>query len=391
MNGDVYKAENKVGRLVRHTDMVEFSYDPSYAGEPVASTLPVSASPYVAPAGQLPAFFVGLLPEGRRLIALRQQLKLAPDDELAQLLAVGGDTVGDVRVVPEGEDPSTPPSIAQDLSWSDVDLEQLFNTSIDTDYDAIAIAGVQPKISGKMISFPSAGSGGPVIIKLNPPEFRYLTSNEAAMLNVANSVGFEVPNYRLISDRHGTEGLVLSRFDRTESDPTVRHPVEDGCQALGRFPADKYNLDTVEVIVGLARLCDAPAVATLQLAHRFLFAYLSGDGDLHARNMSIWRSPSGLWKPTPWYDLVCTAIYADMTMAAPLNGEDDIREIGRRRFLAAADSMGLPTKASEHLLDFNVPKIAAAVAASLDSPPFTLFPNVQKVKRVLARRAALLI
>ena len=56
----------------------------------------------------------------------------------------------------------------------------------------------------------------------------------------------------------------------------------------------------------------------LQFIERFVFSYLVGDGDLHARNLSVWRRPDGVWEPSPWYDIVCTAIYGDMTLAAPL-------------------------------------------------------------------------
>ena len=43
-----------------------------------------------------------LLPEGRRLGALRRAVKTSADDELSLLLAVGADAIGDVQVVPSG-------------------------------------------------------------------------------------------------------------------------------------------------------------------------------------------------------------------------------------------------------------------------------------------------
>jgi serine/threonine-protein kinase HipA len=390
MNGDVYKAGEFAGRLVRHDSHLEFSYSPTYTGLPVASTLPIGDAPFAAPAGQLPAFFTGLLPEGRRLRALQLQLKVSADDELSQLLAVGSDTVGDVQVVPEGQAPTATPSVAQDLPWDEVDLFDLFETSISTQHDAVAIAGAQPKISAKMISFPAPRNSGPVIIKLNPPEYSRITANEFAMINLAAGLGFTVPIHRLVKDHQGTEGLVLNRFDRISTQDR-RLAVEDGCQALDRYPADKYNLDTVQVIVKLASLCSAPAVATLQLAERLLFAYLTGDGDLHARNLSVIRSEQGLVTPSPWYDLICTAIYDDWTLANPLNGDTDVREVGRSRFLAATQAMGLPDKAAERMLDDRVPKIATSIATALKALPFTHFPSAPNVARVLSRKAALLL
>jgi len=59
----------------------------------------MSAEPVVRPGGALPAYFAGLLPEGRRLSALRRAVKTSADDELSLLLAVGADAIGDVQVV----------------------------------------------------------------------------------------------------------------------------------------------------------------------------------------------------------------------------------------------------------------------------------------------------
>ncbi len=391
MNADVYKGDLKAGEITRYADHVEFAYDPGYQGDPVASTLPVQPQPYTAPAGQLPPFFVGLLPEGRRLTALRQLLKVAADDDLTQLLAVGGDTIGDVRIIAQGEELHDPPHVMEHRSWTDIDLTELFTHSLTSRHDAVAIPGVQPKISGRMISFPAAGTTGPAIIKLDPPEYRYLVANESAMLSMAAELGYPTPGHQLIEDHEGATGLVIDRFDRgLEKGHLIRYPVEDGCQGLDRYPADKYNLDTLEVIGGLAALCSAPAVAALQLVERFIFSYLIGDGDLHARNLSVWRRPEGVWEPSPWYDIACTAVYGDMTLAAPLNGDTNIREIGRRRLLEATGKLHLPNRAVERMLDKRVPRIAAAIATVLSRPPFTDFADLPKVTRTLARRADLL-
>lgn len=392
MNADVYKGDHQAGTITRYADHVEFAYDPRYGGDPVASTLPVQPEPYTAPAGQLPAFFVGLLPEGRRLTALRQLLKVAPDDDLSQLLAVGGDTIGDVRIIASGAEPHDPPHVMEHRSWIDVDLADLFTQSISSSHDAVAIPGVQPKISGRMISFPAAGTTGPAIIKLDPPEYRRLVANESAMLGVAARLGYPAPTHRLVQDHVGSTGLVIDRFDRGVADGhLVRYAVEDGCQTLGLYPADKYNLDTLDAIGGLAALCTAPAVAALQLVERFVFSYLVGDGDLHARNLSVWRRPDGVWEPSPWYDIVCTAIYGDMTLAAPLHGDTNIREIGRRRLVEATRVLRIPDRAVERMLDLQVPRIATTLASALAQPPFTDFPDLPKISRTLARRADLLI
>lgn len=219
---------------------------------------------------------------------------------------MGSDTIGDVGAVPSGELPRDPVAVVDDAKWDRLDLAALFARSLGADYDRSAIPGVQDKISGRMISFHVKAPAGPAIIKLDPPEYKSLLANEAAMLDAAGGTGlFAVPPHLEVADKNGVAGLVVNRFDWEVLEGRVSSLlVEDGCQVLDRYPADKYNLDTVEVIAGLAERCTAPRVARLQLMSRFLLSYLTGDGDFHARNMSIMRSLSGIWEPTPVYDIV---------------------------------------------------------------------------------------
>lgn len=132
---DVIKAGRPAATLTRTPDGVEFRYLADWVergDEPVATTLPVTDRPVLRPGGGLPAYFAGLLPEGRRLGALRRAVKTSADDELSLLLAVGTDAVGDVQVVPTGTRPDdVPPRVTvediTDLRFADLlaDLDML--------------------------------------------------------------------------------------------------------------------------------------------------------------------------------------------------------------------------------------------------------------------------
>ena len=194
---DVLKAGIKAGRLVRRETAVLFEYDPDYAetgGAPVATTLPVDGPPIVTHApGALPPFFSGLLPEGRRLTGLRAAVKTSADDEVSLLLAVGGDTVGDVQVVPAGEGPPDLEAQVSAEGWEEVRFLDLLAESMGSDgsVDRAAIPGVQDKISARMINIPLARDNTPFILKLDPPEFPHLVANEAFFLNAARQSGLE--------------------------------------------------------------------------------------------------------------------------------------------------------------------------------------------------------
>ena len=98
---EVYKAGRPAATLSRGDGSVTFAYLPEYAGPPVARSLPLGAS-VTTYGGAVPAFFAGLLPEGRRLTAAQRAAKTSADDDLTLLLVVGSDTIGDVTVFPEG-------------------------------------------------------------------------------------------------------------------------------------------------------------------------------------------------------------------------------------------------------------------------------------------------
>ena len=120
---DVYKAGVLAARLERHDGGTRFSYLPAYlasGGPAVASSLPLTADPVLSAAGAAPPYFTGLLPEGRRLNALRRSVKTSVDDDLSLLIAAGANPVGDVQIVGHGKSwirTSMPSSLNPGRPW----------------------------------------------------------------------------------------------------------------------------------------------------------------------------------------------------------------------------------------------------------------------------------
>jgi serine/threonine-protein kinase HipA len=322
-SADVYKAGTLAGTLRRLRDRTEFEYLPAYLaadGAPVAWSLPPTTEVYAAPAAAVPAFFAGLLPEGRRLTALRRIVGTSADDEFSMLLAVGSDTIGDVQIVPAGNPPGdTNPVMVDD--FGEVIFADLFAQAIGQHPDRIALPGMQDKVSGQMLNIPVQGRSAGYILKLNPPEFPHLVENEHFFFRAAARTRLRTAEVDLVHDKVGEPGLLVHRFDRVYENGHVRLlAVEDACQVLGRWPGDKYIVSTEEAITGLAQCCRAPGVAALELYRLLVFAYLSGNGDLHAKNLAILHDARGEWRVTPAYDLP-SAVYGDRTMALPLGGK----------------------------------------------------------------------
>ena len=354
----VFKGGAPAGSLERRRDAVVFAYDDGYLrgeGPPVATTLPLSSEPVVThAAGALPPFFSGLLPEGRRLSALRAAVKTSADDELTLLLAVGGETVGDVQVLPEGEEPGDVEPRVTVGEWSEVRFADLFRASVGggEGIDRVAIPGVQDKVSARMIDVPVARQNARFVLKLDPPEFPHLVANEAFFLAAARRSGLECADAEVVFDAEGAPGLLVRRFDRVvdASGDMTMLAQEDGCQVLARYPADKYRLTTEAVVRGLARVCRAAPVAALALIKQVAFAYLSCNGDAHAKNFSVRRLPEGEWRVTPAYDLPSSYPYGDTTMALSINDRNR-EDIGRADFVALGRAVGVPSRAVERALD----------------------------------------
>ncbi len=326
---DVYKGETLAGRITQSSGEVEFAYTPGYladGGPQIASSLPGREAPYRRSGGAVPPFFAGLLPEGARLDAVIRAVKTSADDELSLLLAVGSDTVGDVRIVPRGEKPQGRPT---DLPTNpgDIRFRDLLAAAVDPDATSLdaAIPGVQDKISDAMISFPVRRANWWTILKLDPARFPRITHNEHFFLSMARSAGFTVPHHELIVDAEGASGLLVERFDRVQLDDGAiqRIAQEDACQFLGRYPADKYRVTVNDIARRLQDLATSTQTAVLDLVMQVTFAWMIGNGDLHAKNYSLqWRT-DGIVAATPLYDLVSTIPYpVRQHMAMDVDGRD---------------------------------------------------------------------
>lgn len=378
---NVFKRGTLAAQLRRTAQGVEFAYEAEYAtkGRAIASSLPLTDVPIVTPAGAVPPFFAGLLPEGRRLSALRRSVKTSADDELTLLATIGADTIGDVQVVEANQKPeSTPislPKVAAQVRFSDL----LRSTGI---ADRPTLAGVQDKASASMISVPVARQHERFILKLNPPENPHLVENEAWFLDLARRSGIRVAEHTVMRDADGEPGLLVKRFDRVAGEPSAL-AVEDACQALNLWPADKYNCSAEDAARALMRLTAAPVIAAREIVQQLVFAWLTGNGDVHAKNLSVLQQPDEEWRMSPAYDLPSTLFYGDTTLALTIGGKDTLT---RKRLELFAAALGLRPKVIEKLVSDLLAKTAELDDAVRNSGlPFDR-RMLDKVARQLATR-----
>jgi serine/threonine-protein kinase HipA len=383
---DVFKAGNHAATLTRTQNGVEFRYLDGWitaGAPPVATTLPVTPEPVVRSGGALPAYFAGLLPEGRRLGALRRAVKTSADDELSLLLAVGADAIGDVQVVPSGVQPAEVPARVAleqigDIRFSDLQAELGFRVQ------RAALPGVQDKTSAAMINLPVARAGERHILKLNPAEYPHLVENEKFFLDAARKSGLDVPPNELVTDSDGQRGLLIRRFDRITVDGAPRLlAVEDGCQVLDRPPADKYLLGADRTFGALAAVCAAPIVAGSDLIRQLAFAYITGNGDAHAKNFSLLQGLKGEWRVSPVYDTPSSYPYGDTTMALAIGGRSG-GDFGAADFVKIGERLGVPERTVRRLLS-ELTERTDLWLTELPSLPFDK-GKIAKLRRLVVHR-----
>ncbi|MDT5184737.1 MAG: serine/threonine-protein kinase HipA [Mycobacterium sp.] len=359
-DADIYLNDEVVASLNRSPrDEISFSYtDPSHKPSEsvrersVSWSLPITAEyPVITTGGAVPPFFAGLLPEGVRLGVVTSSTKTSTDDHLTLLLAIGADTIGNVRVLPAGVDP--PENSPMFVPERDSDFREVFERLTGSvEADPVGLSGVQPKVSAAMWSTPANTKLGPATLKLNPPTgYPRLVENEHFFMRMAAACGLRTARTRLLHDTQGRSALLVDRFDRQGD---TRIPQEDACQVAGLYPASKYRIHAETAITTLAEACarggGSRTAAILELLRVVVFSWLIGNGDLHGKNLSIYAA-QGFWQPTPAYDLLTTQPYAGWKdpMALTLYGRAN--KLNRTHFMDAAVRLGLRERATSRMID----------------------------------------
>ncbi|WP_237565327.1 type II toxin-antitoxin system HipA family toxin [Ornithinimicrobium cavernae] len=345
----VLKDGRPAATLTRVDGGVEFTYSTAYlesGGRAVATTLPLTEEPVRTVAGAVPAFFANLLPEGRRLTALRRAVKTSADDELSLLVAVGADPVGDVQVLVDPNGADDVPTPVVEGSFAEIDFADLLATQ--GIGDPSALAGVQDKVSGRMLTVPLAHAGRAHLLKLEVPEYPLVVENEAFFLGLARRLRHPVVAAEVLHDRNGRPGLLVTRFDRVpDGERLGRLAVEDGAQVLGIHPANKYAVTMEQLAAGLAGVCRSRPLALRAVLQQAVLAWATGNGDLHAKNLSVVGSVDRAVAPI--YDVPSTVPYGDTTFALPLAGRRD--NLSAKAFRRFGEQLGLPGPAVERVLD----------------------------------------
>jgi HipA-like protein len=333
---------------------------------------------------RMPAFFENLLPEGWTESQLQASFKIAREDRVA-LLATTQKYLSNLtlRSSDFSEADLTFDTIDTTLSEIAADTHKVIKVRSNIDKGTtfqdifrtlgkkgpMRISGVQPKLpinliykKGKepLLDLGTLRNSCSYILKYQSPLFPNLVEDEWATMELARRVGLPTAAVRQVEFRGRNlfpgRALLIERYDipsrkqLDSHDASVRLTLQqDGASLLKLYRQNKYDTSAERLADALVEAGLASDQLELYLKH-LLFSWMVGNGDMHAKNVSIiaWMNPGQLGAApaplavayTPLYDLVNTRIYIPGDrFAFTVNGKNDKLKV--KDFAAVAARWGL--------------------------------------------------
>ncbi len=361
---DVFWGDTLVGAYDRFKSGSErFTYSRDYlslpSACPISYSLPLQATSFSGP--ELRPFFAGLLPEESQRSRIASYLEIAETDDFAFLETLGGECAGALTILPHGE---TPGRYTEDfVSMTHAELADILATLplrpmlVGERGLRLSLAGAQSKlpvvVRNGRIGLPVGGGPSTHILKPELSEwFKGIALNEHCCMTLARHLGIPVPRTEFMKIGR-FPCLLVERYDRmvdAETGRIVRIHQEDFCQALGRMPERKYQVDGGPIVREIVRLVrsgwsTAPALDVLAFVDLLMFNAIIGNADAHGKNYSmLYRS--GSRRLAPGYDLVSTVFWPALAKspAMKIGGNDSIDSIchGHWKKMAAELNLGFP-------------------------------------------------
>lgn len=314
----VFENNQVIGYL--HTNPFGFEYltDLNFKKIGLCQIIPYQAGVITQPA--VYSFFENLLPEGDERLSLEKILHISTVHGL--LPSVGFNAIGNIFVSNQAIQKDEYKQIDWQLLAGDIDF------SLDLIDDDTVIAE-QPYISGaqhKVLLFVQDGKAflplinSPTTHILKPDikkEFLRVWNsavNETATMTLAHNCGLEVANVQYIKD---IQSCLVERFDRQVSNNQINKFQQfDLCQLLNIPSEKKYENDGgpsfPDCYHEVINRSIQPEADGKRLIEWLFFNMYTGNYDSHAKNISMINYGDGL-KLTPFYDLMCTRIYAGLS------------------------------------------------------------------------------
>ena len=327
-------------------------------------------------------FFDNLLSEGGVRHALAQYAKLNEHDSFGLLSRFGEESAGALTLLP----PSAPfPEHGEYIALPVERLRKLIAELPEMPLLAVegeakmSLAGAQHKMGVRYadgaFALPNGAASSHILKPDNarPQKYPFCPANEHFCMRLAYAAGLPVPNTWLL---HLPEPVyVVERYDRRAADNghIRRLHQNDLCQLLNKWPGYKYESQGGATFEEAYRALDGlrqPAVARERVLRWFLFNYLIGNSDAHAKNLSFMVGPDGL-ELASFYDLLCVKVYGDDSMAMTVGSQARYGWVDTDAWDIQTKLLGLSVTFVRRLRVEMARMLPIAAKRVLESPEFT--------------------
>ena len=227
------------------------------------------------------------------------------------------------------------------------------------------LSGVQIKapmnLSHDGVLRPSGDRAFTHILKPSPGAgFEDLPLVEAACLKAARACGLETAAHAIVSMPDDLpDALLVERFDiRRDRSDRRWIAMEDMASVRGVAPSEKYEGSIEQVARALRGVSSDAEADVTALLSRAVFAWLTGDGDFHLKNMAVLSvAPDGTANFTsvrfaPTYDAVTTQVFPgleDDHLALSLAGKRN--RLSSDDFVRAGVTMGISAASARYIVE----------------------------------------
>ena len=401
---DVYLNQNLAGQLQEDRGGFTFAYGRAWLESdlflPLSVTMPPTTDTF--PDEVARPFFENLLPEGEIRAAIARLRQISERNTFGLLGEIGGDCAGAISLWPQGEKPARHKGYTEltDARLAEVLTDMARRPLLVVDDGLrLSLAGAQNKLpvhyDGKKLSLPRGNQPSSHILKPGAQGFGQMPANEHFCMRLAAAIGLPVPDSTIL--RKPEALYLVDRYDRVRSpDGTLSriHQI-DFCQALSLPSQRKYEHEggpsleaCFEVIT---RYSARPARDRFHLMTWVIFNFLVGNADAHAKNLSLLITHEGVML-APFYDLVSTAVYRELTdkLSLKIGGENRPEWVRKRHWEKLAEISGANPRIVRRQLDqlpSTIAGMARDTAGRLGLNP-TEVATVDRILSVITERAA---
>lgn len=234
----------------------------------------------------------------------------------------------------------------------DYTLSEMSELAIDVVKRSIAVPGVQAKLSlslvNEAIKSPErltvvGALGGSYIFKPPSEDYPEMPQNEHVTMRIAEAFSIKTVPSSLIRLKSGELSYITKRIDRTNDGKKIH--MLDMFQITEAF--DKYKSSMEKIGKALGNYSVNPLLDKLFFFELCIFSFLTGNNDMHLKNFSMIKTPSG-WLFAPAYDLLnVTIVNPGDKEELALTIEGKKKKLRWVHFEGLGEGLGLSTKQME--------------------------------------------